>query len=144
MLTWLQDLDLGTIMLGPGTWSGATVGISQAGVFSCANANVTCTGATKVAQVQCHGTNKQVVRISAPNVTLVNQSDPTQDADAGGRQSRQRHPDQLRAARVNFSLGGSITLSSTTAGGTYSGRSTSPSIIEPAVRAVSRRFNGHG
>ena len=31
----LQDLDLGTIALNPGTWSAATVAISSAGLFSC-------------------------------------------------------------------------------------------------------------
>ena len=51
ILTWLQDLDLGTITLSPGTWSGATVSITRAGVFSCSNANLTCTGATQVARV---------------------------------------------------------------------------------------------
>src|SRR5213592_4112658 len=38
-LSWQRDLDLGTIVLGPGSWSGASVGITRAGVFSCANAN---------------------------------------------------------------------------------------------------------
>ena len=70
----------------------------------------------------CTGTNKQVVQITAPNVTLINQSDADQDADPGRRQSRQRHPDQLRACRVSTSrIGGSITVSSTTADGTYAG-----------------------
>ena len=39
-----QGLDLGQIILGPGTWSGATVSISKAGAFVCSNANVTCAG----------------------------------------------------------------------------------------------------
>ena len=47
-------------------------------MLSCANANVTCTGATPVAQYNVQGSNQQTVQISAPNVTLVNQSDPTQ------------------------------------------------------------------
>src|SRR5438876_986221 len=76
ILTWLQNLDLGTITLGPGTWSGATVAITRAGVFSCTSANVTCTGATQVAKYNVSGTNNTSVRITAPNVTLVNQSDP--------------------------------------------------------------------
>ena len=32
----IQNLDLGTIALQPGTYSAASVGISQSGVFSCA------------------------------------------------------------------------------------------------------------
>src|SRR5690349_3730031 len=65
-LEWVQDLDLGSITLGPGTWSGATVSISRGGVFSCTNANVTCTGATKVATYNVTGSNGQIVRIAAP------------------------------------------------------------------------------
>src|SRR6476469_8114490 len=42
----VQSLDLGSIVLAPGSWSGATIGISRAGVFTCASANLTCSGAT--------------------------------------------------------------------------------------------------
>jgi hypothetical protein len=120
-LTWVQDLDLGTITLGPGTWSGATIAISKAGVFTCTNANVTCTGATKVAQYNVVGTNRQVITIDAPNVTLVNQSDPTQkltltvDSPGSVTLTNSGQPGST------FSLGGSITVSSTTPGGVYSG-----------------------
>src|SRR3954470_18436079 len=76
-LKWVQNLDLGTIVLGPGTWSNAMVGISRTGAFSCTNANVTCSGATQVAKYNVQGTNNNTARITAPNVTLTNQSDPT-------------------------------------------------------------------
>jgi hypothetical protein len=121
ILTGLQNLNLGTITLGPGTWSGVTVGISRAGVFSCANANLTCTGATQAAQYNVSGTNNQTVRITAPNVTLVNQSDSTKtltlvtDCVASVLLTNSGPPG------TNFSVGGSITLSSSTVGGTYSG-----------------------
>src|SRR5690349_18479361 len=49
ILTKVQDLDFGSVTLGPGVWSNATVSLSQAGVLGCANANITCTGATMVA-----------------------------------------------------------------------------------------------
>lgn len=120
-LTWVQDLDLGTITLGPGTWSGATVAISKTGAFTCTNAHVTCTGATKVAQYNVVGTNKQVITINAPNVTLTNQSDPTQtltmivDNPGSVTLANSGQPGST------FSLGGSITLNSTTAGGVYTG-----------------------
>ena len=56
-LTWVQDLDLGTILLsGAGAWAGAVVGVSQAGVLSCANANVTCSGAVQQARYNVRGT----------------------------------------------------------------------------------------
>jgi hypothetical protein len=120
-LKWVQNLDLGTIVLGPGTWSGATVGISRTGAFSCTNANVTCTGATKVAKYNASGTNNQTVRITAPNVTLVNQNDPTKtlilavDSPGSILLTNSGNPG------IDFSLGGSISLSSSTAGGVYSG-----------------------
>ena len=120
-LTWIQDLDLGTITLGPGTWSGAKVAISQAGVLSCTNTNVTCTGATKVAQYNVIGTNKQVITINAPDVILVNQSDPTQrltltvDSPGSLTLTNSGQPGST------FSLGGSIAVNSTTAGGVYTG-----------------------
>jgi hypothetical protein len=121
ILTWLQDLDLGTITLSPGTWSGATVSITRAGIFSCSSTNVTCTGATKVAQYNVSGTNRSVVQISAPNVTLVNQSDSTKTLtlvvdNAGSVTLTNSGP-----PGTNFSLGGSIALSSSTASGVYVG-----------------------
>ena len=91
-------------------------------MFSCTNANITCTGATQVAQYNVQGSNQQTVRISAPNVTLVNQSDSTQDADPGRRCPGLGRAYQLRASRAsNFSIGGAVTLNSTTAAGTYVG-----------------------
>jgi hypothetical protein len=120
-LTWIQDLNLGSITLGPGTWSGATVGISKTGVFTCSNPNVTCTGATSVAQYNVIGTNKQVINIDAPNVTLVNQRDPTKtltltvDSPGSVTLTNSGQPGST------FSLGGSIPISSATPDGVYSG-----------------------
>jgi hypothetical protein len=120
-LRWLRDLDLGTIVLGPGSWTGATVGISQAGVFSCTNANVTCSGATQTAGYNLTGSTNQTVRITAPNVTLTNQNDPTKTltlvVDSPGTLVIPNSGNK----GVDFSLGGSIGLSSSTAGGVYTG-----------------------
>ncbi len=121
ILTKLQDLDLGTVTLGPGTWSNAIVSLTRAGVFSCGSANVTCTGVATVAQYNVQGSNQQTVRISAPDVTLVNQTDPTQTlvmtVDSPGTilLTNSGFPG------INFTLGGSVTLNSTTSGGTYVG-----------------------
>lgn len=119
-LTALQDFTLGTITLGPGSWSGATVGISRTGVFTC-SVSVTCTGTAQVAQFNITGTNKMVVLISAPNVDLVNQNNP-----AATLSLMIDSPDQVTlpnagAQGMNFSLGGSVTLNSTTVAGTYRG-----------------------
>jgi len=119
-LTRLQDLDLGTIILGPGTWSGANVGITRFGVFSCGS-NVTCAGPTAVAKYNVTGSNNQAIRIAAPNVTLVNQSDSTKTltlvVDSPGTLTLPNSGSQ----GVNFPIGGSISVSSNTAAGTYSG-----------------------
>jgi hypothetical protein len=117
----LQNLDLGTITLGVGSWSGATVGISRSGVFTCASANLVCTGAPSVARYKVTGSNKQVVRITAPSVTLVNQADPTKtltmtvDAPTSVTLTSSGQPG------INFDLGGTISLNSTTATGDYLG-----------------------
>jgi hypothetical protein len=121
LLTKLQDLDLGTVTLGPGVWSNATIALSQAGALSCASANLVCSGATLVARYNVQGSNQQPVRISAPSVTMVNQSDSTQtltlvtDAPATVVLTNSGFPG------VNFSIGGSVTLNSSTQGGTYVG-----------------------
>lgn len=120
-LTSLQNLNLGTITLQPGTWSGVKVGISRTGVLSCANANVFCSGATTVARYKVTGTNKQTVLISAPNVTMVNQSDPTQTLTLVVDSPPQVVLTSSGQPGVNFDIGGSISLSSTTATGNYSG-----------------------
>jgi hypothetical protein len=120
-LTRLQDLDLGTITFAPGIWSGATVSISQTGVFTCANANLVCTGATQPAKFNIQGTNKMVVQISAPSVTLINQSDPTKTLTLTVDRPSTVTLTSSGIPGVDFSLGGSISLSSTTTDGTYAG-----------------------
>ena len=121
-LSWVQDLDLGTIVLGAGTWATTNIGITSAGAFTCGNANVSCSGATKSAQYKVTGTNNQRVLITAPNVTLTNQNDNTKTlvltvdnpgfVDLGNSGN----------AGVTFGLGGSIGVSSTTTDGTYTGQ----------------------
>jgi hypothetical protein len=117
----VQSLSLGTITLGPGTWTGVTISLSRAGVFSCSNPKAICSGATQAATYNVQGSNGQTVRISAPNVTMVNQSEPVKtltlvtDAPATIILTNSGQPG------LNFSVGGSITISSTTAAGTYVG-----------------------
>ena len=116
----LQDLDVGTLVLSPGNWTGATVSLSRSGALTCP-ANVTCSGATQVAQYNLSGTNKQTVVISAPDVSMVNQADPSKTltlvVHGPGTIILQNSGEQ----GTNFPLGGSITVDSTTAGGTYAG-----------------------
>ena len=121
VLTKVQDLDMGTVTLGTGVWSNATVSISQAGAVSCASANIVCTGATMAATYNVQGSKQQVVHISVPNVTLVNQSNSSQtltlttDAPATITLTNSGFPGS------NFSIGGSVTLNSSTPSGVYVG-----------------------
>ena len=116
----VQGLNLGTITLPAGAWSGATVGISQTGVFTC-SAKVICTGAPMAASFNVTGTNRMAINVSAPDVTLVNQSDSAQTLtlvlDSPGQLTLPNSGNQ----GVAFNVGGSITLDSTTVSGTYQG-----------------------
>ncbi len=120
VIKWLQDLDFGTITLDPGTWSNTAVTLSRTGARTC-GANLTCTGATTAAQYNVQGSNNQTVRISAPNVTLVNQDDASNtltlvtDAPASIVLTSSGVPG------VDFAIGGTITLTPTTAAGIYRG-----------------------
>jgi len=121
VLTKVQDLDMGTVTLGTGVWSNATVSISQAGVMSCGSANVVCSGATMAATYNVQGSKQQVVHISVPNVTLVNQSNSSQTLAL-----TTNAPATLTLANSgfpgsNFSIGGSVTLNSNTPSGVYVG-----------------------
>ena len=119
-LTWLKDLNLGTVTLPPGTWSGATVGISRTGAFTC-TVQVICTGATSAASFNVTGTNRMNVLVTAPNVTLVNQSNPTKTLTLVVDKPAQLTLPNSGNQGVTFDVGGSIALSSTTASGTYQG-----------------------
>lgn len=117
----VQDLDLGSVTLGPGLWSNVTISLSQAGVLTCTDPNVTCSGATLAAEYDVQGSSQQTVRITAPNVTMTNQSDSSQtltlvtDAPASILLRNSGLPG------TNFWVGGSVTLNSNTAPGTYVG-----------------------
>lgn len=121
ILAKVQDLDLGSVTLGPGVWSNATISLSQAGVLSCASANVTCTGATAVATYNVQGSKQQPVNISCPNVTLVNQSDSSQTLTLVTSAPASLVLENNGFPGSNFSIGGSVTINSTTAAGTYVG-----------------------
>jgi len=121
-LTWVQDLDLGTIVLGTGTWSSTTIGITSAGAFSCGSSNVTCSGATKPAQYKVTGTNNQRVFITAPNVTLTNQTDSTKTLLLTVSNPGFLDLANSGSVGVTFGLGGSIGVDSATVDGTYTGQ----------------------
>jgi hypothetical protein len=118
-LNWVQDLNLGTVLLNNGTWSGAVVEITRGGTFNCTNTNVVCSGATQTARYRVTGTNNQRVFITAPSVVLTNPTGQTLTmavdnpgfVDLGNS----------GASGTEFALGGSITVNSSTVDGVYTG-----------------------
>lgn len=120
-ITKLQDLDLGTITLGSGTWGNVAVSLSRAGAFTCPPANITCSGATTVATYNVQGSNKGTVSINTPNVTLINQSDTSQRLTLLVDSPTSVVLPNSGVPGVNFSIGGSITVNSSTSGGVYVG-----------------------
>lgn len=116
-LTWVQDLDLGTITLvGSGS---TTVGISKAGVFSCPGTEVACSGTTQVARYHVTGVNNQVVNVTAGNVTLTNATADqllmTVDAPASVTLPNSG------SSGTDIDIGGNVTVSGATVDGTYQG-----------------------
>jgi hypothetical protein len=119
-LTSIQNLDLGTITLGPGTWSGAIVRLARTGALTCP-ANVTCSGLTQVARYSVAGSNNETVVINAPNVNLVNQSDSTKTLTMTVDKPATVKLTNSSPRGATFDLGGAITVNSTTPGGSYVG-----------------------
>ena len=120
-LTSTQNLDFGTLLLsGAGTWSGAVVDLPMASAIVCP-ANVTCSGTTSVAKYKVTGTNNQNVTVTAPNVTLTNQNDNTKTllmtVDNPGTVALSNSGN----TGLEFALGGSITVDSSTTDGVYLG-----------------------
>ena len=121
-LSWVRDLDLGTIVLsGAGVWAGANVGITRSGVFSCANANTTCSGATQTAQYKITGTNNQAVTVNSGNVTLTNQNDGVSTLLMTVDNPGTVNLGNSGSSGLTFDLGGQITVASNTPDGTYTG-----------------------
>jgi hypothetical protein len=121
-LTWVRDLDLGTVVLsGLGTWSGATVAMTKAGVFTCGSSNLTCSGPTKTAEYLITGTNNQVVTVNAANVTLINQNDTTKTLTLAIDSPATVNLGNSGSSGTPLDIGGSVTVNSTTSDGTYRG-----------------------
>jgi hypothetical protein len=123
VLTWVKDLDLGTIVLsGAGTWSGAVVSVDQNGNFSCTSGNVTCSGNNDEAVYHLAGTNQQVVTITSPaTVTLSNLTDGTSSLTMTVNAPATVTMPNSGTAGKDVGVGGSITVASNTPDGVYQG-----------------------
>jgi hypothetical protein len=117
-ISFVQNLDFGTLVLGSGTWSGQVISMDQTGALTGCGTNVTCTGTPVPAKYHLVGTNNAIVKITAPafNLTGPGTLAFTPNAPAtvnlGGTGS---------TTGIDFSIGGSITINSTTPDGVYTG-----------------------
>ncbi len=116
-----RDLDLGTIVLsGTGAYTD-TVGIDQAGLFSC-DTDVTCSGTTQTAQYTVTGTNNQTVVVTvSPTIVMTNLTDGVSTLDLTVDAPATVALGASGNAGVTFDIGGSIDVSDTTADGVYQG-----------------------
>ena len=112
-----QDLDFGQIVV-PQSAGTRIVSISQSGVLTCA-AGLTCSGVPRQAIFNVSGSTGQVARISTAPSNLTNGSGGTimftPSAPASVTFTNSGN------AGLDFGVGGSIPLTSTTSDGLYSG-----------------------
>jgi hypothetical protein len=120
-ISWVQDLNFGVIVLTGSTFTNETVAMNQAGAVTCGTSPgvlLTCSGSPQAAKYHLVGTNNAKVTISSPGFNLTGpgtlaftpNAPATVDLGATGS-----------STGVDFSIGGSITLASTTPDGNYSG-----------------------
>lgn len=117
----VQNLNFGTIVLSGASFSGEVVSISQAGALTCgSNPGVvlTCTGTPQAAQYKLVGTNNSTVTITCPGFNLTG---PGTLAFTPSAPATVNLGATGSTTGFSFSIGGSITLSSTTPDGVYSG-----------------------
>lgn len=120
-LSKVQNLDFGVIVEGPGAWPGEVVSISQAGVLTCGGGtNLTCTGSVQPAKYHLAGTNNANVTVTCPGFNLNGPGGATLAFTPSFPGTVNLGATGL-ATGVDFSIGGSITVASTTPDGAYTG-----------------------
>jgi hypothetical protein len=118
----VRNLDLGTIVLSGTAPYTQTVGITQAGVFSCGGASLTCSGTTQTAQYTATGTQGQTLTVAgSATIPLVNQTQTSPNLTLTVAYPTAGSVVLNSAGTVTFDLGGSIQVSDTTADGVYTG-----------------------
>lgn len=120
-ISFVQNLDFGVIVLTGASFSGEVVSISQAGALTCgSNPGVllTCSGSATPAQYKLVGTNNATVTISSPGFNLTG---PSTLAFTPSAPATVNLGATGSTTGVTFSIGGSITLASTTPDGVYNG-----------------------
>ena len=120
VLTRVSDLDFGTVLLPASVTGTLNVKVDQAGAMTC-SAGLTCaTTAASVGSYNVKGTNKQIVKISAPNVTMNN------TVGAGSISVTLDAPATVTLPSsgnngIDFKIGGNFNIDSTTVDGVYAG-----------------------
>ena len=117
----VQDLDFGTIVLTGSGFANEVLSMSQTGALTCgSNPGVllTCTGASQPAKYNIVGTNNATVTISAPGFNLTG---PGTLAFTPNAPATVNLGSSGSTTGFTFSIGGSITLASTTPAGVYTG-----------------------
>jgi Mat/Ecp fimbriae major subunit len=117
-ITWVQNLDFGTIVQASGNWAGEAVVISQAGALTCGNTHLTCSGTAQPAKYKLVGTDNAIVTISSPAFNLTGPANLPFTPNAPATVNLGPNGD---TAGVTFAIGGSITVASNTQDGTYTG-----------------------
>ncbi|MBA3511239.1 DUF4402 domain-containing protein [Sphingomonas sp.] len=117
-LTWVQDLDFGTVTLvdaGP-----TTVTVALDGSRTCPGTAVTCSGASTAAKYKITGTNNQTVTVNSSNVSMTGPAGSTPllltvNAPASVALGNSG------STGTEFAIGGSISVAGSQAEGTYIG-----------------------
>lgn len=119
-ISFVQNLNFGTIVLsGSGSWSGEVVSMDQLGNVTCGGGtNLTCSGTPAAAKYHLVGTNNAIVTISSPGFNLIG---PATLAFTPNAPATVNLGATGATTGVDFGIGGSITLASTTPDGVYSG-----------------------
>ncbi|HMI39637.1 MAG TPA: DUF4402 domain-containing protein [Sphingomicrobium sp.] len=122
-LTRNADLDFGTVVLsGSGAWGGEVVSVDTAGARVCGGGtNLTCSAATTAAAYNVTGSNNAVVNVTVPASVVISNGSANLTVTTSKSIGASVTMPNSGNAGVDFNIGGSITLASTTADGFYQG-----------------------
>ena len=115
----LQDMDFGTLTFAGFTGT-RTIVLGRAGALTC-DADIVCSGVPKQARFNLQGTNNNTVLFTYTGGTLSNGTDSIPFTANGPANMAVTNSG---APGTDFDVGGSLSISSTLVGGTYSGTMT--------------------
>ena len=115
----LQDMDFGTLTFAGFTGT-RTIVLSRTGALTC-DADIVCSGVPKQARFNLQGTNNNTVLFTYTGGTLSNGTDSIPFTANGPANMAVTNSG---APGTDFDVGGSLSISSTLVGGTYSGTMT--------------------